>query len=158
MNNKICIDKRVGYLLIFTVPILMVLGISIFVNSQNVSQNSRAADIQPTGIINTASPVEDKVVCLNPQLGVTGIINLFIPTGEGFQQGKPLPIYVLEGDTLTLLTLSEIPADISQKPIATVQTKLFTNKSAYRFLLVQGDSSQKAQWTATAKDCQPYNN
>lgn len=42
MNGMFCIDKRIGYLALFAVPLIMLTIFSFIVNSQKVTQNSRA--------------------------------------------------------------------------------------------------------------------
>lgn len=51
MQGTFCIDKRIGYLALFAVPLMVLTIFSILANSQKVSQNSRAEGPAPTSFI-----------------------------------------------------------------------------------------------------------
>ncbi|MEK7079173.1 MAG: hypothetical protein AAB929_03820 [Patescibacteria group bacterium] len=51
MNGTFCIDKRIGYLALFAVPLMVLTIFSLMINSQKVTQNSRAEGPVPTSII-----------------------------------------------------------------------------------------------------------
>ena len=51
MQGTFCIDKRIGYLALFAVPLMVLTIFSLMVNSQKVSQSSRAEGLAPTSFI-----------------------------------------------------------------------------------------------------------
>lgn len=58
LNSKefVCIDKRVGYLALFIVPAVILIVISSMVNSQKMTQNSRASESSVAIVIPTKNP------------------------------------------------------------------------------------------------------
>lgn len=56
MNGTFCIDKRIGYLALFAVPLMILTIFSLIVNSQKVSQNSRAEERIVTSLSPTVIP------------------------------------------------------------------------------------------------------
>lgn len=56
MNGTFCIDKRIGYLALFAVPLMVLTVFSLMVNSQKVSQNSRASEPVTESLAPTVIP------------------------------------------------------------------------------------------------------
>lgn len=51
MNGTFCIDKRIGYLALFAVPLMVLTTFSLMVSSQKVTQNSRASGPASTSFL-----------------------------------------------------------------------------------------------------------
>ena len=72
MDNKICIDKRIWYLILFVVPLFFViLSFSLFVNSQRIYQNSKASEystpqikVKQTSLNPSPITVKTLAICL----------------------------------------------------------------------------------------------
>ena len=56
MQGTFCIDKRIGYLALFAVPLMVLTIFSLIVNSQKVSQNSRAEERVVVSMVPTMVP------------------------------------------------------------------------------------------------------
>lgn len=66
MNGTFCIDKRIGYLTLFAVPLMVLTVLSLIINSQKVTQNSRAETPAATSFVTALSPtlVPSSSTCL----------------------------------------------------------------------------------------------
>jgi hypothetical protein len=56
MQGAFCIDRRIGYLALFAVPLVILTVFSLLVNSQKVTQNSRAETPAATPFVAIVSP------------------------------------------------------------------------------------------------------
>lgn len=58
LNSRefVCIDKRIGYLALLIIPAVILIVISSMVNSQKMTQNSRASESNVAIVVPTKSP------------------------------------------------------------------------------------------------------
>lgn len=110
MNGTFCIDKRIGYLALFAVPLMILTIFSLMVNSQKVSQSSRAEGIAPTSFIK-----------INPTISLASSCYRFDRNKINPSQidGPIMKIYGWSNGVFSYLTYFQTP--FSEKSLATVQ-------------------------------------
>lgn len=122
MNGTFCIDKRIGYLALFAVPLMILTIFSLMVNSQKITQNSRAETPVAIPVVTILSPTPaPSSTCLSIVEG-----ELSIP--ESVNNNQPLQIYGLKENRVVYLALLDLSA-----------TRKYTPTKGYEaYLAVQG--------------------
>lgn len=124
MNGTFCIDKRIGYLALFAVPLMVLTVFSLVINSQKVSQSSRAE--------------ERNVASLSPT-----VIPSIIPANEVCFKKKNGGGFVVSNNEVKTNLVTSIYD--SQKNLRTILSKgtlnLPTNLTEAFYVGIQGDNT-----------------
>lgn len=163
MNGKICLDKRLGYLMLFAVPVLLMVVISAVINRNQITENSKASEIKPT-VVAQATPAPTSMptrgTCLIPRPGKTaGTIDLFMADYDGYKDDRLIKVYATEGRYFTLMTMDVSPVEPGQNPVAAINSNLLTGGTSYSFIALQGDDtniSMTGRWGQLSKNCTPF--
>ncbi len=121
MDAKICIDKRIWYLLLFSVPLILLAFFSAVINSTPLYQGSRAAGLAPTSIIKpTMSPTPSaniiRTTCLLAAIkdrSGKNMVELSLKNAEQINKTNNLKIYSYskqeDGSKVMYLSLQQPP-------------------------------------------------
>lgn len=99
MNGTFCIDKRIGYLALFAVPLVILTVFSLIINSQKVTQYSRAETPAVTPYVTVLSPTPTPS---NTCLTIAGS-EWSIP--DSVNNDQPLKVYGLNENGVLYLAL-----------------------------------------------------
>jgi len=160
MDNKICIDKRIWYLILFVVPLFFViLSFSLFVNSQRIYQNSIASEystpqikVKQTSLNPSPITVKTLAICLKAIENKTAqAIDLYlIPSSSPYRE-QPMKIYA----NSSYMALISPPISLNTKlPFYSLKRELFSKEEAYIFFAIQGQGETNTQKKETLKNCE----
>ena len=154
MNDKICIDKRVILLVLFSLPILGLFFLSGVINSQKVSTQSKASSENTFKSMPTvAVPSGTRAVCLSASTNTLYMtIDLFVKRSEDLLP-QPLKVYFSNGSKVQYIGLVGYPFPTNmQKPFYTLKMNLLPGNSWAKFIGVQ--NGEESVLEAFAENCQ----
>jgi len=153
MNDKICFDKRVVLLVLFSLPILGLFFLSGAINSQKVSTQSKASSENTLKAVPPVSvPSGTRAVCLSVSTNTLDkTVDLFVKRSEDLLP-QPLKIYFSNGATAQYIGLVNYPFPTNMlKPFYTMKMNLLPSNSWVKFIGVQ--NGEESAIGAFAENC-----
>lgn len=127
MNGTFCIDKRIGYLALFAVPLMVLTVFSLMINSQKVTQNSRAETPAVIPYVTILSPTPaPSSICLTIVGGEWSI-------PESVNNNQRLKVYGLNENGVLYLTLLNL--NVTRKYTAIKGYKAYLGVQGMRDLI-----------------------
>ena len=139
MSEKICIDKRVVLLVLFTLPIFGLFLLSSAINSQKVGRQSKASEEKALLSVPTqAIPLGSRAVCMIVKKNTLNMtVDLYVKQNEDLLP-QPMKIYFSDGYKVQYMSLVGYPfPNNMEKPFYTVKMDLLPGNDWVKFVGVQ---------------------
>lgn len=133
MNRTFCIDKRIGYLALFAVPLMALTIFSLMVNSQKVTQNSRASEsakMPAFEVVITPTPILSSTICSQINQNIK-------PT----YASMPMRVYGRSNGVMIMVTL--IPPS-SENTLVILAKSILSSLESNILIGVQGEMTETA--------------
>ncbi len=144
MNEKFCLDKRIALLLLFSVPAILMIFLSIALNSAPVQPNSKASEpmVNPAvkaGLKPTSMPIRGN--CLMPMpIEASNTIDFYLREYSDFSEKRPLKVYSYDGNEFLFISQAPLPENPSLQPLLTIEESTLKSGTTYQFVALQGDN------------------
>lgn len=153
MSEKVCIDKRIALLALFTLPIFGLFLLSSTINSQKIGRQSKASEEKALISVPTKTiPPGSRAVCMIAKKNTLNMtVDLYVRQNEDLLP-QPMKIYYSDGTKVQYMSLAGYPfPDNMEKPFYTIKMDLLPGNGWVKFVGTQ--NVQESLIDDFVKDC-----